>query len=305
MNDDAKMAWLAARRNGISGTDVAAICGLSKWTTALKLWAWKTGKLAEDGEETEPMRIGKLLEPWLLARYLERTGRTWPGHVPETCSVLTPAPWLLLASKAQPWMLGSPDVFCGDRGVDFKCSSLFSEWGAEGTDEIPSAALVQCQWYMAVTGLARWDVFAFLGGRTLRLYELTANPELQTALVERCRAWWQRCIVEGAAPEASAGDSPTLSALHPSPSEEMRPANLRASELARRYAEARKEEKKYAGFAEGFAASLKAEIASSRGLIGPDWHATWSPVKASDYMVHKKAGRTFRVTFDHDEGDDE
>ena len=59
MNDDAKMAWLAARRNGISGTDVAAICGLSKWTTALKLWAWKTGKLAEDGEETEQSKISR------------------------------------------------------------------------------------------------------------------------------------------------------------------------------------------------------------------------------------------------------
>mgnify|MGYP003308094406 CR=1 FL=1 len=66
--------WLARRRQGIGGSDVAAILGLSPWRTALDVYHDKTG--AEKPEaETENMRIGTALEQFVADRFTEETGR--------------------------------------------------------------------------------------------------------------------------------------------------------------------------------------------------------------------------------------
>ena len=36
--------WLDARRNGIGGSDVAAVLGANPWRTPLEVWLSKTGQ---------------------------------------------------------------------------------------------------------------------------------------------------------------------------------------------------------------------------------------------------------------------
>ena len=43
-------AWLEERRKGIGGSDIAAIMGLSHWTTAYKIYQNKRGEVKEYGE---------------------------------------------------------------------------------------------------------------------------------------------------------------------------------------------------------------------------------------------------------------
>lgn len=39
---DDRTAWLAARRKGLGGSDIAPILGLSPWTSPLQTWRRKT-----------------------------------------------------------------------------------------------------------------------------------------------------------------------------------------------------------------------------------------------------------------------
>lgn len=43
--------WLRYRKQGIGGSDVAAILGISKWNSAISLWLNKTNQTEDDTQE--------------------------------------------------------------------------------------------------------------------------------------------------------------------------------------------------------------------------------------------------------------
>ena len=51
--------WLELRRQGIGGSDAAAIMGLNPWKTPMDIWLEKTGEFLDDEEpENEKMYWG-------------------------------------------------------------------------------------------------------------------------------------------------------------------------------------------------------------------------------------------------------
>ena len=44
IHNPSRDAWLAARRSGIGGSDIAAICGLSPYQTPYDVWLDKLGQ---------------------------------------------------------------------------------------------------------------------------------------------------------------------------------------------------------------------------------------------------------------------
>lgn len=62
--------WLELRRQDITASDIAAICGLSPYKSALRVWAEKVGEVAETGE-TKAMRRGRWLETSALTALAE------------------------------------------------------------------------------------------------------------------------------------------------------------------------------------------------------------------------------------------
>lgn len=63
--------WHGLRAEGITGTDVGAIMGVSPFTSAFKLWAIKTGQIDGHVEQNRAMRLGQLIEPALLQVFKE------------------------------------------------------------------------------------------------------------------------------------------------------------------------------------------------------------------------------------------
>jgi predicted phage-related endonuclease len=55
--------WLEARRNGIGGSDAAAICGLDPCRSAFELLLDKTRVVVDDDRAGEAAQWGRLLEP--------------------------------------------------------------------------------------------------------------------------------------------------------------------------------------------------------------------------------------------------
>jgi putative phage-type endonuclease len=65
--------WVAQRRDGIGGSDAAAVVGLDPFRSPLMLWLEKTGR-AGDSRDSEAMALGRALEPTLRDVFSERTG---------------------------------------------------------------------------------------------------------------------------------------------------------------------------------------------------------------------------------------
>lgn len=68
--------WLAYRRKGIGGSDVAALLGISPWRTARDLYFDKLNIVAvEDNEDNwVALEMGHLLEPLVAKIFQHRTG---------------------------------------------------------------------------------------------------------------------------------------------------------------------------------------------------------------------------------------
>lgn len=147
--------WLQYRNRGIGGSDVAIICGLSKYKSVFQLWAEKTG-YREDEPENEYMYWGKTLEPIIRAEFIKRTGLTVT-----TCPAI-------LQHPEYPFMLANIDGIVSTNEGNFifeaKTASayLIDEWNTE--NYVPYPYMLQIQHYMAVTGLQGAYIACLIGG---------------------------------------------------------------------------------------------------------------------------------------------
>lgn len=197
-SDAPRARWLRARRIGIGGSDIAAIVGMSRWSTAYAVWLEKTGRPLPDIDNSA-MEWGRRLEPFLAEHFTDSTG------IP-TCKVG------LLRSIQHPIALASLDRLtdCSrtceqpDGIWEGKTTSwrLADEWNE---DQIPDGAELQTQWYLGVTGRSHAHVSVLVDGRNPLQRTITADPHLfSTLLVEASRFWRNYVATDTAPPITSA-----------------------------------------------------------------------------------------------------
>jgi putative phage-type endonuclease len=170
------------RRTGLGGSDAAAALGISPWRTPYDLWLEKTGQSdVMTLTATEPMRWGVLLEPVIIGEYVRRTGRE-----------IVPADEMLRHSKYE-WMIAHLDGrVVNGRILEVKTARDGRGWGEPGSDEIPSAYLVQCHHYMIVSGAEICDLAVLIGGSDFRIYEIHADATIAEQLVAREAEFWRQ-----------------------------------------------------------------------------------------------------------------
>lgn len=197
-------AWLAERRRYLGATDVAAIVGLSPYSSPLTVWLEKTGR-AEPQPMSAVMLRGLRLEPYIAQLYSEEQGepvvRAEPVQHPQ-CSYLRATPDYRVAGPDDP----IPYY------VECKSHSprVAHEYGPEGTDEAPDREVVQVQWQMHVA-LERErpyggdpvtaDLAVLFGVDDFRVYSIRYDGELASALEESARRFWRNHIDADIAPE--------------------------------------------------------------------------------------------------------
>lgn len=181
--------WLAGRRAGIGSSDIAAVCGVSPWKTALDVWMDKRG-LTEDSDSVDK-RMGRKLEPIVCSEYAERMGVELIAPVPQMQHAL------------YPFILANLDAMWADRSRIVECKApsfhMRQKWGEQGTDDVPEEYLMQVQHQMFVSGIDVCDVAALIAGRELRVYTIHKNQRLADLIVEQCCEFW-RCVEENEPP---------------------------------------------------------------------------------------------------------
>lgn len=196
-----KEEWKEARHNGIGGSDVAAICGLNPWRSALSVYLEKTGQI--DGvEENEAMRWGTILEPIIAKEFEERTGLKVRNNN------------YILQHPEHPFMLANLDrEIVGEKaGLEIKTTSAFN--GGKMHKDIPDYYYLQCLHYMAVTGYDRWHLAILVGGNQLHIHTIERDDEDIKNLIKIESDFWNNYIVAGVMPEATAQDTDTVKALY-------------------------------------------------------------------------------------------
>lgn len=198
---------LAQRRKGITATDVAKIAGQSPYGCGEDVRLDKLGA-GRPFVEHARVRWGNILEGPIREDYEARHGVTIaPGE--ETGTLRHPRePWAMATPDGIVYLPGSFRVGeaypAPDYGHEVKThtSWLSSLYGEPGTDQVPPWELIQCVWNIWVASafygvqIERWDLTVFMDGLPTD-YTIVRDVDLESALVELCREFWQVHVIGG------------------------------------------------------------------------------------------------------------
>lgn len=177
-------AQLALRRQGITGSEIAAVAGLSPYSNATDVWERKLGRRQEHLDDNPHVIRGTLFEKPVLEWFSLLTGRD--VHPQGTC-----------VHPSRPLIMATPDGISKaegtmDRVIEVKCPSIYTarHWGEPGTDAVPIYHLPQLTFEMAVTGLMHADAVLFSGIEP-QIYPVAYDADFFEALCEIAERFWR------------------------------------------------------------------------------------------------------------------
>jgi putative phage-type endonuclease len=274
------------RRRGVTGSEIAAVAGLSPYAGPLEIWARKLGKIPPP-EQTPAMRRGTILEPSLCQWAAEER-----GLYQEDVGTLQSERHPLVIASPDRVLHSRPDMSSPVEVLEVKAPARTQHaWTSPADDAagIDPQYLPQVTWEMAAAGLSRVTVGALCYG-DLWLYHLELDPELFGLLLQVAERFWRDHILTDRPPPVhGAADADVLRQLYPA-----RRAPLRAAPEAEGDVSAWRQAEALAAQAGEDAARAKAVVMSaigeSEGIESPgqDWRVTWrqnKPTKATDWKA--------------------
>ena len=189
-NTEQHKNWLKRRRQGIGGSDIAGIFGLSNYSTPYTVWADKMGRLPEK-EETPQMRLGTDLEWYVARRFFEETGL----RVHRDGRTFT--------NPKYPYSFAHIDRRITGEHIGLECKTCSPYRAAEFTDEeYPIEYHTQALHYLAVTGWEKWYIAVLILGVTFRIYEVS-REKYQEEIDETQKTvafFWENYVLTDTAP---------------------------------------------------------------------------------------------------------
>ena len=200
--------WLADRRKGIGGSDVATILGLNKWKSPYQLWLEKTDQITLDDNADEAAYWGTALEPLVANRFSEVTGK----KVRRRNQVFEHTDYPFLRANIDRDVVGENAL------LECKTANQFlaKDWDGE---EIPMSYLCQIQHYMNVLERDHAYIAVLIGGQKFIWKKVERDQELIDLITKRLVEFWQMNVVDGKEPPID-GSSATSDFLNERYSEE-------------------------------------------------------------------------------------
>jgi putative phage-type endonuclease len=168
--------WLEQRRDGIGGSDISAIMGISPWSGPHDVYASKVH--GDDGGTSIPMRVGSQLEPLVMDMLREDTGLDIITDVPHGYHH-PDYPWARASLDGAVVSAGAPVGIAEGKTTSRK------PWA-----RVPDHYAAQVQWYMWVVGLETAWVGCLFGNRDFDHYIIEADPALQQGMAQAAEDFW-------------------------------------------------------------------------------------------------------------------
>jgi putative phage-type endonuclease len=185
--------WLAARRNGIGSSDVAAILGVADRNTAVHVYRDKRGELVDDAGEAA--RWGTILEApiaqeWALRQrsVVQRVGLV--AHVDD--------PWRIATMDRQVLECPMDRAVRTRCALEVKCRSAFK--AQRWRSDVPDDVLAQTVWQMAVTGYDHIHVAVLLGGNELKQTVVQRDERLEAYVLGEVRRFREQHLLAAVEP---------------------------------------------------------------------------------------------------------
>lgn len=267
--------WLDWRRKGIGGSDVAAICGLSRYKSPVEVYLDKLGEIPPIPDNPK-MLAGRKLEPFIADWFADDTGmkvqkRNFMYRHPEH---------EFMFANIDRWL---PTL---NSGLEIKNTSEYGRDDWAGT-QAPQEYILQCNHYMAVTGAERWYIAVLIGGWDFQWRVIERDEELINNLIIVEREFWTNHVLLKLPPPYSHQDTARLGEMYPQSISESIDLPEDAYPIILDLHEARKAKD---------IALTQEETAKNRikSMMGDAERAYWQGDLAFTWKSGKK-GRTFRV----------
>lgn len=190
--------WLQSRRNGIGGSEIAAICGISKYDDAYSIYLKKVEPEKIPDRDNSAMSWGRELEPLVSKAFSKETGLKI-----QRCN-------FILQSEEMPYMLANVDrMIVGEKaGLEVKTAKSYSAhlWTE---DSIPEMYELQIQHYMYVTGYEYWYVAVLIDTSEFKWYKINRNEAVIEHIKSFAKDFWENHVLKQIPPPA--GNSTTTS----------------------------------------------------------------------------------------------
>lgn len=204
-NDMSRTEWLAWRRKGIGGSDAAAVCGLSRWSSAISVWQDKTDDFPPDTtSDNLNMKIGREFEDFVARLWMDETGKKCQRRN----AILMHDDYDFMLANIDRWVVGE------NAGLEIKTATTGDDW-KDG--KIPQEYEMQCLHYMAVTGADRWYLACLVigYGKHLETRIIERDEEMIKDLIKIEKDFWENHVEKKVmpAPDGSRADEENVKQL--------------------------------------------------------------------------------------------
>lgn len=282
------MDWLRNRTMDITSTEVAALFDLSPYMTKFELWHKKKDQVILEIEANERMAWGDRLESVIATGIGEDKG--WAVSPFKNYMRI---PDIRLGSSFD-YIINDQDAILEIKNVDgliFKNQWLKDDDSFEAPDHIE----LQVQVQLLVSGKNKAHIGVFVGGNKIHLIEREPDLDIQAAIIEKTKEFWQSIYDNNPPSPDFNKDFDFIKSMY----DYAEPGKLLKSdeffELAKQYkdfATAAKE-------AEEAKQAIKAEILTKIGdhekVQGAGYSISSTMIGPTSYTVNKEGYRDFRI----------
>jgi putative phage-type endonuclease len=192
------------RKNGLGGSDIAAILGLSPYKTPIAVYLEKIGE-TQESKPNKYMTVGNYLEPAIIKMYEDD----------RACKVISID---TLIDKDHPFLIGNVDGKQENKNiiVEVKTARKNKNWGEPGTNEIPAEYLCQVAHYAYLANCEKVDIAVlFVDSRDYVVYTYERNEQLEKIIRERAINFWNNHVIARVVPDVTNADDLIFKELLP------------------------------------------------------------------------------------------
>ena len=267
--------WLKYRRQGIGGSDVAAIAGISPWKDPFSVYMDKIGQV-KPSEPSEAMYWGTTLENVVISEFEKRSGMT-----------VEPLPAILQHPEV-PYLLANVDGVVvdeeGNKGIfEAKTANAFSKCEWDG-DKVPEGYMLQVQHYLSVVGGLDFAYVAVLiGGNEFQYKRIERDNDIIRLIMALEINFWEEHVLPKSPPDPTAQSAELLSLLYPGGKQEALILPETSLELVQQFEAYQAAEKEAKNNKEEMAAKIKSLMGDHEVAKVDGYTIKWTPVSSERF----------------------
>ena len=291
-----KQEWLEYRQKGVGGSDIASICGINPWHSALACYYDKTEKIPELEAENLPAELGIFLEPFIKVKFekwfLENRGKNVNvGSMP-----------YILQHPTNKIALANLDGYFIDLDeeciVEYKTTSErnYTNWIDEN---IPDYYYLQIQWYLYVTNCKTCYLATLVGNNKFIVTVIERNDEVIEQIIVKVDDFWKNFVEKkvAPAPDGSISAKEILDKMYENV-EVGKEIVIEEPEFIGYivgYNNLKSKEKDIKKDLEQYKQQFKEKLGTAETGICGDWKITWKEQSKKEHLVKASKFRVLRI----------